>query len=207
MYLAIKWAKEKGEKSIITGDGADELFAGYSFLINKPEGELEAEIKRVCSVMHFPTQKIGQSMGITIESPFLNESVIELANKIPVNLKVKNEKEKRCGKWILRKTFEEYIPQQIAWRVKSPMQEGAGTSGLTELFNSVIAEEQFVESKLTTEKEDDVVIRSRESMHYYEIFKKLFGSPVSINAEHTCPYCKHDVGKSKFCRMCGVFPI
>jgi asparagine synthase (glutamine-hydrolysing) len=207
MYLAIKWAKEKGEKSIITGDGADELFAGYSFLINKPEEELEAEIKRVCSVMHFPTQKIGQSMGITIESPFLNKSVVELANKIPVNLKVKNEKEKRHGKWILRKTFEEYIPQQIAWRVKSPMQEGAGTSGLTELFNSVITEEKFVESKLTTEKEDDVVIRNRESMHYYEIFKKLFGSPVNSNAEHTCPYCKYDVGKSKFCRMCGAFPI
>ena len=207
MYLAIKWAKEEGEKSIITGDGADELFAGYSFLINKPEEELEAEIKRVCSVMHFPTQKIGQSMGIAIESPFLNKSVVELANKIPVNFKVKNEKEKRHGKWILRKTFEEYIPQQIAWRVKSPMQEGAGTSGLTELFNSVIAEEKFVESKLTTEKEDDVVIRSRESMHYYEIFKKLFGSPVNSNAEHTCPYCKYDVGKSKFCRMCGAFPI
>ncbi len=207
MYLAIKWAKEEGEKSIITGDGADELFAGYSFLINKPEEELEAEIKRVCSVMHFPTQKIGESMGISIESPFLDESVVELAKKIPINLKVKNEKGKRHGKWILRKTFEEYIPKQIAWRVKSPMQEGAGTSGLTELFNSVIAEEKFVESKLITEKEDDVIIRSRESMHYYEIFKKLFGSPVSSNADNACPYCKHDVGKSKFCRMCGAFPI
>jgi asparagine synthase (glutamine-hydrolysing) len=207
MYLAIKWAKEKGEKSIITGDGADELFAGYSFLINKPEEELESEIKRVCSVMHFPTQKIGKSMGISIESPFLEESVIELAKKIPANLKVKNEKEKRHGKWILRKTFEKYIPQQITWRVKSPMQEGAGTSGLTELFNSVIVEEKFIESKLTTEKEDGVIIRSRESMYYYEIFKKLFGSPTNSNTENTCPYCKHDVDISKFCRMCGAFPI
>ena len=34
MYLAIKWTKEQGEKGIITGDGADELFAGYNFLIN-----------------------------------------------------------------------------------------------------------------------------------------------------------------------------
>ena len=46
MYLAIKWAKDNGEKSIITGDGADELFAGYSFLISKSEDELEKEIKR-----------------------------------------------------------------------------------------------------------------------------------------------------------------
>jgi len=207
MYLAIKWAKDNGEKSIITGDGADELFAGYNFLINKQEEELEKEIKRICSIMHFPTQEIGKALGITIESPFLNKSVIELAKTIPVNLKVKEENEKRYGKWILRKTFESFIPKQIVWREKSPMQEGSGTQGLTELFNSIIGEESFVEKKLTVEKEDRVVIRSRESMHYYEIFKKLFGSPVDKDSESICPYCKHEVGDSKFCRMCGAFPI
>ena len=207
MYLAIKWAKDNGEKSIITGDGADELFAGYSFLINKSEEELEEEIKRICSIMHFPTQKIGKALGICIESPFLNDTVLKLAKKIPVNMKVRNEKEKRHGKWILRKTFEKCIPHQIAWREKSPMEEGAGTVGLTNLFNSIINEEIFVEKKLITEKEDGVIIRSRESMHYYKIFKKLFGSPVDSEAEKTCPYCKHEVENSKFCRMCGAFPI
>ena len=207
MYLAIKWAKENDQKSIITGDGADELFAGYNFLVNKPENELDAEIKRVCSIMHFPTQKIGKELGIKIESPFLNQKIIELSNQIPSNLKIKEEKGKRYGKWILRKTFEKYIPQQIAWREKSPMQEGAGTAGLTNLFESIISEETYVEKKLTVEKNDEVVIRSRESMHYYEIFKKLYGSPVDDNAECKCPYCKHEVNNSKFCRMCGAFPI
>ena len=207
MYLAIKWAKENDQKSIITGDGADELFAGYNFLVNKPENELEVEIKRVCSIMHFPTQKIGKALGIGIESPFLNQKIIELANQIPSNLKIKEEDGKRYGKWILRKTFEKHIPLQIAWRLKSPMQEGAGTSGLTNLFESIISEETYVEKKLTVEKNDEVVIRSRESMHYYEIFKKLYGSPVDDNAECKCPYCKHEVNNSKFCRMCGAFPI
>jgi asparagine synthase (glutamine-hydrolysing) len=207
MYLAIKWAKENGEKSVITGDGADELFAGYSFLINKSEEELTTEIKRICSIMHFPTQKIGKALGVTIESPFLNENVIKLAEEIPVSLKVKEENGKRQGKWILRKTFEKHIPHQIAWREKSPMQEGSGTAGLTNLFDSVIGEEQFVEKKLLVEKTDRVIIRSRESMHYYEIFKKLFGTPVDSKSDEVCPYCKHHVGKSKFCRMCGAFPI
>ncbi|MCV0400763.1 MAG: asparagine synthase [Nitrosopumilus sp.] len=207
MYLAIKWSKENGEKSIITGDGADELFAGYSFLINKSEEELEKEIKRICSVMHFPTQKIGKALGVSIESPFLNEKVIRVAERVPANLKVKEENGKRYGKWILRKTFEKNIPQQIAWREKSPMQDGSGTAGLTDLFNTVIGEEQFVEKKLTVEKTDGVVIRSRESMYYYEIFRKLFGSPVDSKSDELCPYCKHSVGKSKFCRMCGAFPI
>ena len=207
MYLAIKWAKEKNQKSIITGDGADEIFAGYNFLVNKSEKELEDEIKRVCSIMHFPTQKIGKALGIEIESPFLNQKVIELANQIPVKLKVKEENNKRYGKWILRKAFEKHIPFQIAWRRKSPMQEGAGTSGLTNLFESIINEESYVEKKLTVEKEDEVVIRSRESMYYYEIFKKKYGLPVNRNAENSCPYCKHEVKNSKFCRMCGAFPI
>jgi len=207
MYLAIKWAKDNGEKSVITGDGADELFAGYNFLINKPENELEAEIKRVCSIMHFPTQKIGKALGIKIESPFLDEKVVKIAKEIPANLKIKKENNKKYGKWILRKTFEKYIPQQIAWREKSPMQEGSGTSGLTNLFESIIGEETFVEKKLTVNKEDDVIIRSRESMHYYEIYKKLFGSPCDKESKNTCPYCKHKVENSKFCRMCGAFPI
>ena len=207
MYLSLKWAKDNNQNSIITGDGADELFAGYNFLVNKPENELESEIKRVCSVMHFPTQEIGKALGIKIESPFLNEKVIELANNIPANLKVKEENNIRHGKWILRKTFENYIPMQIAWRKKSPMQEGAGTVGLTDLFESIINEETYVEKKLLVEKNDQVVIRSRESMYYYEIFKKLYGSPVQDEAEIKCPYCKHEVNNSKFCRMCGAFPI
>ena len=87
------------------------------------------------------------------------------------------------------------------------MQEGAGTVGLTNLFESIINEETYVEKKLTVEKNDQVVIRNRESMYYYEIFKKLYGSPVQNEAEYKCPYCKHEVSNSKFCRMCGAFPI
>ena len=207
MYLAIKWAKDKGEKSIITGDGADELFAGYNFLINKSEEELEEEINRICKIMHFPTQKIGEALGVTIESPFLDEKVINLAKEIPVNLKVGTKEEKRYGKWILRKTLEKHIPQHIVWRDKSPMQEGSGTAGLTGLFESIIDEEKYVEKKLTVEKEDSIVIRSRESMHYYEIFKKHFGVPAKSESENSCPYCKQVVINSRFCRMCGAFPI
>lgn len=207
MYLAIKWAKEQNSQGIITGDGADELFAGYSFLINKPEDELEKEIQRVCSVMHFPTQKIGKALGVIVESPFLDEKIIEYSKTIPSDLKVRNEGEKRHGKWILRKTFEKNIPMQIAWREKSPMQDGSGTAGLSNLFNSVINDQLFLEKKKKIEETDGVIIRTKESMYYYEIYRNLYGVPAEEQGVSSCPYCNFNVENSKFCRMCGAFPI
>ena len=207
IYLAIKWVKEQNSKGIITGDGADELFAGYSFLINKPEDELEKEIQRVCSVMHFPTQKIGKALGVAVESPFLDEKIIEYSKTIPSDFKVRNEGEKRHGKWILRKTFEKNIPMQIAWREKSPMQDGSGTSGLSNLFDSVINDQLFLEKKKKIEETDGVIIRTKESMHYYEIYRNLYGVIAKKQGISSCPYCNFNVENSKFCRMCGAFPI
>ena len=207
MYLALKWVKDQNNSGIITGDGADELFAGYSFLINTAEDQLEKEINRVCSVMHFPTQKLGKALGISVESPFLNEKIIEFAKTIPVDLKVRYEQEKRHGKWILRKAFEKNIPAQIIWREKSPMQDGSGTAGLTNLFNSVISDQIFLEKKKKIEDADNVIIRTKESMYYYEIYKKMYGVPEKKEGLRTCTYCNFIIGESKFCRMCGAFPV
>jgi len=207
MYLSIKWAKEQNSSGIITGDGADELFAGYSFLVNKSEEELEKEIQRVCSVMHFPTQEIGKALGIVVESPFLDKKIIELAKTIPTNLKVRDEKTKRYGKWILRKTFEKNIPMQIAWREKSPMQDGSGTAGLSNLFDSVINDQLFSEKRKKIQDADGVTIRTKESMYYYEIYRKLYQVSSKKQDLRSCPYCNFNVENSKFCRMCGAFPI
>ncbi len=207
MYLAIKWAKEQNYAGIITGDGADELFAGYNFLKNKSGDELDKEIQRVCSVMHFPTKKIGNALGVVVESPFLDEKIIEFAKEIPSDLKVRNKDTTRYGKWILRKTFENKIPQQITWREKSPMQEGSGTAGLSNLFDSVISDQVFLEKKKKTKEVDNVTIRTKESMHYYEIYRNLYGKPENKQVGSSCPFCNFNVENSKFCRMCGAFPI
>jgi len=207
MYLAIKWVKDKGSDGIITGDGADELFAGYNFLLGKTEEDLQAELQRISSIMHFPTQKIGKALGVRVETPYLDESIKEIAKKIPSNLLIREERAERYGKWILRKTYEKKIPDEIAWRQKSPMQDGSGTNHLTNFFNSVISDQEYEKKQETIKNNFNVNIRSKESMFYFEIFKTFHKIEQNRNSSESCPYCNFKTKGSKFCRMCGAFPI
>ena len=208
MYLAIKWAKDNQSDGIITGDGADELFAGYNFLLDKSKQELEEEIQRIYSIMHFPTQKIGKYLGLKVESPFLDEDVVDFALSIPGNLKVDTRDGKKYGKWILRKTFEGKIPEKILWREKSPMQDGAGTNKLGDLFENLISDSKFDEKRKTVQQSHGITIRTKESMYYFDIFQKLHGIHQTVDEEiNSCPYCHFNTENSKFCRMCGAFPI
>ena len=84
MYLVIKYIKDQGEEAIVTGDGADELFAGYNFFLSKLPEELDREQKRIWKTMHFPSHEIGKYLGIKVESPYLSEDVMNFAKTIPI---------------------------------------------------------------------------------------------------------------------------
>jgi len=209
LYITMKSAKEAGCKSIMTGDGADELFAGYNFFKKMTGSELDRDLERIWNVMHFPSKTISQSVGISLDTPFLNDNVSEFAKKIPSNLKIHDEGGKKYGKWILRKAFEDRLPATIIWREKTAMQDGSGTSGLLTFFENVIHDSTFLErSKYYTEKEN-VNLLSKESMYYYEIYRKYFDMPSSLATSNSkCPNCSYSVPpNSHFCRMCGSFPI
>ncbi len=209
IYLALKLVKNSGKSNLILGDGADELFAGYSFFLKKNENELQKDLERIWDVMHFPSKKIGKSLGITVETPFLNDKVMNFAKTIPVNLKVKENNGKMYGKWILRKVFENKLPKNVVWRKKSPLQEGAGTAALTQLFNTVITDNVFESKTKQISDLDNVSLRTKESLHYYEIYRKHFEPPKNLHdSKDKCPNCHYEVKQSsKFCQMCGSFPI
>ena len=209
MYVSLDVLNKKGVKSVLTGDGADEIFAGYNFLLKKSETELTDELNRIKNIMHFSSQEIAKNFGIKIESPFLDDRVMEFAQSIPLSMKVNQRNQKVFGKYILRKTFEEYLPTSIVWREKSPMQEGAGTSGLTNLFETIITDTVFSEKTKEIKEKDNVVIRTKESLHYYQIFKENFDLSEKYDSNNKpCPDCTSEIDEnSKFCRMCGKFPI
>jgi len=209
MYIAISSIKKMGFTSIISGDGADELFAGYSFFLKKNENELQKDLERIWEIMHFPSKKIGDSLGIIVETPFLNHKVMDFAKTIPANLKVREYEGKKYGKWILRKVFEDKLPRTVVWRDKSPMQDGAGTVSLTNLFDALISDDVFKIKSKKIQDSDKVYLRTKESLHYYEIYRKYFEPPEKLHSsKRKCPKCQFEtLTNSKFCRMCGSFPI
>ena len=209
MYMSLNALKKKGIKTILTGDGADEIFAGYNFMLKKSNIDLTNELKRIKKIMHFPSHDIAKKLKIKIESPFLDDRIIEFSESIPLSMKVNQKNQKVFGKWILRNAFEEHLPKSIVWREKSPMQDGAGTSGLTDLFESVISDTVFSQKTKEIKEKDNITIRSKESLHYYQIFKERYNLPEkSDSSKNSCPDCTSEIDEnSKFCRMCGKFPI
>ena len=206
-YIYLTTLKKKGVDSVITGDGADEVFAGYNFLLKKSDEEIGEELKRIKKIMHFPSKDIARSLNMKVETPFLNEELIKFSDEVEISKKINVKDGKKFGKWILRQTFEKYLPNNITWREKSPMQDGSGTNNLTGLFNTIITDDIFTQKKTRILEEDGVYIRTKESLHYYECFRKT-NSVKKSNSDNRCPDCNYEIApNSRFCRMCGKFPI
>tara|TARA_B100001750_G_scaffold207078_1_gene185162 strand:+ start:340 stop:1287 length:948 start_codon:yes stop_codon:yes gene_type:complete len=207
-YLYLDTLKEKNVTKVITGDGADEIFAGYNFIVKKDHSELKSELKRMKEIMHFTSQKIAKELGMSIQMPFIDENIIKLAESLPANLLVNQKDNIKFGKWVLRKAFENDLPSNVIWREKTPMQDGAGTSNLTELFDTIITDNSFDEKRKKIKKEDNITIRTKESLHYYELYNENFKIPECSDRKNLCPDCNAEIiTNSKFCRMCGKFPI
>ena len=207
-YLYMNALKEKNITNVITGDGADEIFAGYNFLLKKDHNELKNELKRIKKIMHFTSQKIANKLGISIQMPFIDEKIIELVETLPINLLINQKNGIKFGKWVLRKAFENTLPTNVIWRKKTAMQDGSGTTNLTKLFDSIITDDIFTKKVKKIKSECNIKIRTKESLYYYELFKENFIIPECEDKKNICPDCNAEiVSNSKFCRMCGKFPI
>ena len=207
-YLYLNTLKEKNVKKVITGDGADEIFAGYNFLIKKDHAELKMELERMKKIMHFTSEKIASKLGISVQMPFIDQDIVKLVETLPTNHLVNEKSGIKFGKWVLRKAFENDLPHNVIWREKTPMQDGSGTVNLTKLFDTIITDDIFQNKTKKIKNEDGINIRTKESLHYYEIYKQNFKMLKPQNGKNTCTDCNPQITtNSNFCRMCGKFPL
>jgi len=123
-------------KAVLTGEGADELFAGYTYhhaYARKPRA-LADEITRSLGAMHNinlqRVDRITMAQGLEARTPFLDRDLIDFAQSIPASLKMKITNEaahETTEKWILRKACEDLLPAELVWRKKAQFDEGSGT--------------------------------------------------------------------------------
>ncbi|MEM2873664.1 MAG: asparagine synthase-related protein [Nitrososphaerales archaeon] len=209
IFIALRLAKERGIKSVMTGDGSDELFAGYSFLFDLKKEQLDFELRRIWESMFFSSIPLGKALGVDVKTPFLDLELKSHAMSLDPQYKIKKEGHQTWGKWILRKAFDGLLPEVIVWRVKTPIEYGSGTNLLTNLLEKRINDFEFDEKKRRYLEEDKVIIRSKEQLWYYEIYRKTIGIPQRVkHGGKNCPFCNSDINENaKYCKVCGAYPI
>ena len=148
-HFATKLAR-RHVKAVLTGEGADELFAGYAYhhAYAKRPRALADEITRSLGAMHNinlqRVDRITMAQGLEARTPFLDRDLIDFAQSIPASLKMKITNKETRGtteKWILRKACEDLLPAEVIWRTKAQFDEGSGTiDTLDQALSQLLAE-------------------------------------------------------------------
>ncbi|MEM7380372.1 MAG: asparagine synthase B [Bacteroidota bacterium] len=179
MYLMARVIKSMGIKMVLSGEGADELFGGYLYFHKAPSAkDFHEETVRKLSKLHmYDCLRANKSLaawGIEGRVPFLDKEFIDVAMRI--NPKDKLINGERMEKWVVRKAFEDYLPESVAWRQKEQFSDGVGYSWIDTL-------KQLVEKEVTDEQLANAGFRfplqtptSKEEYYYRSIFEEHFPS-------------------------------
>ncbi|WP_282049396.1 asparagine synthase B [Maribacter aquivivus] len=179
MYLMARVIKSMGIKMVLSGEGADELFGGYLYFHKAPNAqEFHEETVRKLDKLHmYDCLRANKSLaawGIEGRVPFLDKEFMDVAMRINPQDKMINGE--RMEKWVVRKAFEDMIPESVAWRQKEQFSDGVGYSWIDTL-------KELVDKKVTDEQIENAAFRfpintplNKEEYYYRTIFEGHFPS-------------------------------
>lgn len=180
MYLMARKIKAMGIKMILSGEGADEIFGGYLYFHKAPNArELHEETVRKIFKLHqydcLRANKSTAAWGLEARVPFLDREFLDVA--MTIDPEEKRPRPGRMEKYILRKAFEGYIPDEILWRQKEQFSDGVGYGWIDTLKRH--AEEQVSDEMLANVANRFLVNPplTREQYLYRTIFDEHFPHP------------------------------
>jgi asparagine synthase (glutamine-hydrolysing) len=159
-------------KVVLTGEGADELFAGYEYLCDFTDAEsLQAELIRSVEGLHNLNlqrcDRVTMAFGLEARVPFLDREVIEHALRLPASSKLAGAG--RAEKWLLREAFEGWLPDEFLWRGKSQFGDGSGAASvLMDAMAASVSEADFQRERFAL----DPPLRTHEELAYYRVFRE-----------------------------------
>ncbi len=179
MYLMARVIKSMGIKMVLSGEGADELFGGYLYFHKAPSArDFHEETVRKLDKLHMydclRANKALAAWGIEGRVPFLDKEFMDVAMRInPLDKMINGE---RMEKWVVRKAFESYLPQSVAWRQKEQFSDGVGYSWidtLKEMVANEVSDEQLANARFRFPIQTPA---SKEEFYYRSIFASHFPS-------------------------------
>jgi asparagine synthase (glutamine-hydrolysing) len=161
-------------KVALSGEGADECFAGYHYLKQFDAGGLHEELNYITNALHNTNlqrcDRMSMAHGLEVRVPFLDVKVTDYASRVDPALKLHGPEQ--TEKWVLRKVAEELLPAEIAWRRKEKFAIGAGLGDrLARHAEARIGDEEFARER---ELPDGQRLRSKEELFYYRIFREQY---------------------------------
>jgi len=106
-------------KVVLTGEGTDEIFAGYEYLEEfRTEEDLHAELVRTIEGLHDlnlqRADRVTMAHDLEARVPFLELGIVSLGLALPAGWKLAGEDQPE--KQLLRLAFEGWLPDDFLWR-------------------------------------------------------------------------------------------